>query len=237
MSTVAVTAIGIVTAATVEAAPLLARRARPGELTRLARSGWLKLSGTGRSRATQAAEALLAAGAQALLSWGVAGGLDPRLAGGTVLVPDAVIAADGRMFCAGREWRALTLQRLERCVTLAAGPLAESVRVLTTAEEKLALGASCGAVAVDMESAAVAEVALAAEVPFLAIRAILDTAHEALPSCVTRALGENGGVALTRLGVALAARPSELIQVVGIAKSLRRAQAALETVARTMELR
>lgn len=231
------TEIGIVIAVSVEAAPLLSRRARHGELARLARSGWLKLSGTGRSRAAQAAQALLAAGAKALLSWGVAGGLDPRLAGGVVVVPDAVIAADGRVFRVDMEWRAQTLQRLARRVTLATGTLVESAHVLTTGEEKRALGESCGAVAVDMESAAVAEVALSAKVPFLAIRVILDAAHEALPSCVTHALGENGEVALIRLGVALAARPSELVRLVGTARSLRRAQAALETVARTMELR
>lgn len=231
------TEIGIVAAASVEAEPLLSRRARRGELVRPVRSGWLKLSGTGRTRATQAAEALLAAGAKALLSWGVAGGLDPRLAAGVVVVPDVVIAADGRVFCVDMEWRAQTLQRLARRVTLATGALVESAHVLTAGEEKRALGESCGAAAVDMESAAVAEVALSARVPFLAIRAILDAAHEALPSCVTRALGENGGVAFTRLGVALAARPSELVRLVCTARSLRRAQAALETVARTMELR
>lgn len=231
------TEVGIIAAATVEAAPLLSRRARPGELTRLAQAGWLKLCGTGRTRATHAAQALLAAGAKALLSWGVAGGLDPRLAGGVVLVPDMVIAADGRVFRVDREWRARTLQCLTRGVTLAAGSLVESAHVLAATEEKLALAESCGAAAVDMESAAVAEVARSAGVPFLAIRAILDAAHEVLPSCATRALGENGGVALARLGAALAARPSELVPLFGTAKSLRRAQAALETVARALKLR
>ena len=46
--------------------------------------------------AEAAAEALVAAGATALLSFGLAGGLDPTLRPGDILIPDAVVE-DGRI--------------------------------------------------------------------------------------------------------------------------------------------
>lgn len=229
--------IGVVAAAAVEAMPLRVSRARAGRPIRLPHGGWLKLSGIGRNRAARAAEELLEAGARALVSWGVAGGLDPRLMAGIVVVPDMVITGNGGIVHVDVQWRAQTLKRLRGCVALATGALVESSRVLGTAGEKLALGESCGAVATDMESAAVAEVARDAGTPFLAIRAILDTAQKALPFCATRALDINGEVALARLGTALLVRPREIVPLIGTAISLRRAQAALTTVARILELR
>jgi len=51
-----------------------------------------------------------------------------------------------------------------------------------------------GAVAVDMESAAVAAVAQERALPFLAVRAIADPADMALPSAVMRAADAHGRI-------------------------------------------
>ena len=80
---------------------------------------------------------------------------------------------------------------------------------ITGAAAKAATRRETGAVAVDMESSAVAEVAAASHVPFMAIRVIVDTALDAIPASVTAA-GESGQIrirpaALTEAGIASSA--------------------------------
>ena len=58
----------------------------------------IRLSGIGPERACLAAKALLERGVTALLSWGCAGGLDPKLSPGDLVLPKTVIAADQSAF-------------------------------------------------------------------------------------------------------------------------------------------
>jgi len=55
----------------------------------------ISISGIGADNAARSARALVAAGAGALLSWGVAGALDPALACGTAVLPGEVLRAHG----------------------------------------------------------------------------------------------------------------------------------------------
>ena len=61
----------------------------------LASEPLVEVSGGGEERARAAAHSLLERGASALVSWGVAGGLDPELEPGSVVLPDAVVHTDG----------------------------------------------------------------------------------------------------------------------------------------------
>jgi adenosylhomocysteine nucleosidase len=61
------------------------------------------------------------------------------------------------------------------------GPVVTVKNVLWRASEKRALGGVSGAVAVDMESAVVAKVAITAGIPFLVVRAISDRVGDDLP--------------------------------------------------------
>ena len=59
------------------------------------RLGWPVAIGGGRSEgAAQVAQRLIEAGAQALISLGLAGGLDPALRPGALIVPSTIIADD-----------------------------------------------------------------------------------------------------------------------------------------------
>src|SRR4051794_26386992 len=60
------------------------------------RLGWLVATGGGTAAgAEHAARRLIAEGCRALISFGLAGGLDPALRRGTPIVPSTVIANDG----------------------------------------------------------------------------------------------------------------------------------------------
>src|SRR5690606_20133882 len=111
----------------------------------------------GPERAAQAARAALEGGARALVSWGLAGGLDPALAPGAVVVPSAVLA-DGACFPCDADWAA-AVRAAARDAGLAAadgGTLLGVAVPLATPSSKAHAYAETGAVAADMESGAIA---------------------------------------------------------------------------------
>jgi 4-hydroxy-3-methylbut-2-enyl diphosphate reductase len=132
-------------------------------------------TGMGARRARAAAERAGLAGT-ALIVAGVAGGLDPRLRPGDLVVASEVRAAGGAVTpVPSAPLLAGALRRLGLPVHL--GPVVCTPTVCGGAE--LARLAATGAVAVEMEAAALAEVAAGA--PFAVVRAVLDTpAHPLL---------------------------------------------------------
>lgn len=156
------------------------------------------VSGPGRKAARRAATALLEGHRPGcLLSAGLAGGLDPALAHGDLLLINRV--GDG----AGK-WISLRLNYEPNGDNpVRAGSLLTLDRVVGQAAEKRALGQQHGALAVDMETLAVAEACQAAGTPLVAARVICDTADEDLPPEVERLLRQRSLAA--QAGAALGA--------------------------------
>lgn len=191
----------------------------------------LVVSGMGGAAAASGARQLVDAGARALLSWGVAGGLDPALPAGALFLPDEVISADGVVYQTAREWRETLATAVASCHPVTGGRLLTSRRPLASAADKSIALRESGAAAVDMESAAVAEVARAQGLPFLAVRAIVDTANDPLPKAAIAAASE-GSVRLSRLLGALARAPADLPALIRLMWRYRAASRSLAAVAR-----
>jgi adenosylhomocysteine nucleosidase len=145
----------------------------------------IRLSGIGAENAARTANALVAAGVGALLSWGIAGALDPDLASGTAVLPTEVLR-QGRRFATSALWRERLRAALRGHVPVVGGTLLSSDVAVAAVAVKASLFRDTGAVAVDMESAAVAAVADEHGLPFIALRVILDTARDSLPDSVLR---------------------------------------------------
>ena len=107
-----------------------------------------------------------------VISFGVAGGLDPSLKSGDVVVATEVLAGDTR-FLAGlalnEEMIASAALRRRRVVR---GGLAGVEQVIAATACKAALHSETGAAAVDMESHIAAAYAAKAGIPFAALRVI-----------------------------------------------------------------
>jgi adenosylhomocysteine nucleosidase len=192
------------------------------------------VSGIGPAAATVGARRLLAAGARALLSWGLAGGLDPSLEAGTLVLPRKVISPEGRVLTTSAAWRERVNEVIVARQRTSCGSLLTCREPLGSAAAKALAFRETGAVAVDMESSAVAEVASAEGLPFLVVRAIVDPAQDAVPQValsVTRA-GQDG-LQVGRLLAALARTPSELTALIRLARHYRNASRALSAVARS----
>jgi len=141
-----------------------------------------------------------------IISFGVAGALDPDLAPGTCVLATGVQTADG-FLCADAAWLRNLARRLPDAVH---GELAGLDAPLLAAVDKARLWRSSGACAVDMESHAAAMVAQRHGLPFAACRVVLDPAWRSVPRCALAAMGADGNTAVGPLLRALAAAPGEL---------------------------
>ena len=224
--------VGIVSALAAEARHLGPTTPRRAALACLADGTLLAVSGIGGSAAACGARALIDAGATALISWGMAGGLDPALAGGTIFLPGEVISREGTAVMTARYWR----ERLSAAVAahrpVAGGKLLTSPRAIGAVADKAAAFRETGAAAVDMESVAVAEVAGSHGLPFIAVRVIVDTAADTLPRAVLAAAHSAGRLQVGRLIAALALAPGDLAALIRLASRYRAASRSLAAVAR-----
>lgn len=180
--------------------------------------------------ARREAERLVASGVAALVSFGVAGGLDPRLRAGDLVLADRVVLPGGRAIATHAAWRSLAQARLAGAVV---GTVAGSNRLLVTPAEKRLLCERSGGLAGDMESGAVAEVAAEAGVPFLVVRAVSDGASRSLPHVARVPLRPDGGLSMGGIAYALCTRPGEWPAVARLAVETRAAMAALRAAVRS----
>jgi adenosylhomocysteine nucleosidase len=223
--------LGIVIAMTAEARSLVRKPIVTGDLIHLSEETVIQLSGVGPRRAGVAAKNLLEHGATALLSWGSAGGLVPTLSPGSLVLPILVIGADQSSYSTDPTWHGRLFNRLKGSLDLHQGSLTESVTVLKSSTEKRILFERTGAMAVDMESGAVAKVAQEARVPFMAIRAIADSADMAIPQGSLGAVDEFGELNLLRLLKELIRHPVELFDMIRLSWNFRAAQVTLAKAA------
>jgi adenosylhomocysteine nucleosidase len=184
------------------------------------RLGWTVTVGGGTAAGAQAAAQRLAdAGAAALISFGLAGGLDPALRPGALIVPAAVIVAgmrhatDPRLSC--------RLGGVTTHVVFGADA------IVATVEAKRRLHERTAATAADLESGPVAQVAAARRLPFAVLRAICDPAERALPPVALAALGAHGAIGIWRVAVSVVARPGQLPALLTLAADAAAARRSL----------
>jgi hopanoid-associated phosphorylase len=183
--------------------------------------GVLALSGGGDGAALRRdIEAAAMAGAHAIISFGVAGGLAPDLPPGAVLVSRSVVTASGERFFAHPGWTALLSKALggARIADFAGVDLP-----IAGVDGKRALFLEAGAHAVDMESHIAARVAAACNLPFAAVRVIADPAGRSLPHAALVAMKPGGGLALGALTLSLLRDPRQVPPLVQTAIDARAA--------------
>lgn len=103
-----------------------------------------------------------------------------------------------------------------------------SPQVLASADDKRAAAAQHGAVAVEMEGAAIATLGTARGVPFISVRAILDTAATELRHAGRFMDPHTGAVKPLVLAGYLATHPGMLAELLAMQRMMRAAQTSLE---------
>lgn len=158
----------------------------------------------------------------AVLSFGIAGGLDPSLLTGD-LVAATRVRGPGGAYAADPVWSA----QLSRRCGARLGMVAGAAGVIGEPANKRLLRAATGALVVDLETEAAAAFATARGLPFAALRAVADTAEEVLPRAAAVGLTPDGRPAAARVALALLRQPRELPALLVVARRSRTALGAL----------
>ena len=166
-----------------------------------------------------------------IASIGVAGGLDPALAAGTILVPSAIVTKDKQLIGIDPQWRA------NLSATLPSKPLPTlhmGVNVaITNTKDKERLFQEYKANAVDMESHILGEYANERGLPFIVIRVVADTANDAIPEAALAGLNQTGSILPFRVIRQLLTNPKQIPQMFKLARNSKAAMNALKTIPRS----
>ena len=161
---------------------------------------------------------LIAQGATLLVSFGIAGGLAHDLHPGTLVIADAIVTDHAR-YPADPSWAAGLGART--------GAIYGGGAIVFDIAEKQRLATRTGAVAVDLESGPVAQVASAAGIPFVALRAIADPAWRSLPPAALLPLTEQGQPRIGAVFGSLMKKPGQIPGLIHTAFDTRAALRAL----------
>jgi adenosylhomocysteine nucleosidase len=185
-----------------------------------ARFGFTARAGGGTpSGAMEAASRLVADGATALVSFGLAGGLDPGLRPGMVVIPEKVLC-EGEIFAVDADLAA----RFGGCTghSLLAG-----TSIAADAKTKRVLLNTTGAQAIDLESGSVARIAASYSLPFAVVRAICDPAERNLPPAALIALDQAGAIGFIAVLQSVLRRPGQIAGLLALARDVGRAREGL----------
>jgi len=194
--------------------------------------GPIYVSGPGSVRAEATAQQAIAAGAQGLIAWGLAGGINRAAATGTVILP-ANILGDAGEWPTAVTWRARLAEVLRQRYRLIEEPLFSADHVIAAPAAKAVLAARTGAAAVDMESAGVAAAAAKAGMPCVVLRVIADGPDDALPDNIETLVTADGRTNYRGL-LPFVVSPRRFSQLLRLARRSRSARRVLGEVARLL---
>jgi adenosylhomocysteine nucleosidase len=165
-----------------------------------------------------------------VLSFGIAGGLDPRLSVGDCVIPDLISTAVESFVC-DEGW----VERLRTATAALAGnatrrrALAGQDMPVASSTDKAALYLASGAVAVDMESHIAARVASRHALPFAALRIVSDPAGRDLPPAALVRMRPDGNPHIAEILRSLARRPGQIGALITLSRDLNVAMRALRS--------
>lgn len=191
----------------------------------------IRVAGASPARAAEQARELADAGVNALLSFGLCGGLDPAYEAGAVVIPEKVAAAGGKPYRCDPDWCERLEARLAGMAVHTGMLLVSTDTMVASPERKAVLRSNTDAAVVDMESHAVARVAAEVHLPFVAIRAVSDPARSRVPEWVEEIVSDAGGTHGLKLLGNLARHPRDMMSLIGLGRGSNRALRNLRRVA------
>lgn len=228
---------GIVVALPDELSSLTEQKLDKGTCLFLSSHLWVALSGAGPNNAQRSAEQLLDRGVRRLISWGCAAGLKESMRPGDITLPNCIVDANGNVIQVSTSWHSHAARLLQGAsgLPIKIGTLIESKCLIAESSEKIRVHSETGAIALDMESAAIAKVAQRQKADFIAIRAVADPVTMSLPNSVSQALTDQGDIQLDKLFRSLARRPWEIPSLIQLGRNFHRAKKALTQVSALLD--
>lgn len=190
-------------------------------------------SGMGRDRARQAlVEVAEKWDLKEVISIGYAGALDPSLEVGDLVVADRVIELDSSRSDGETKSYSLEKEIFNTTTEVDRRILLTVDRIAATPEEKKQLRDRYSAVAVDMETSALAKEAQARNLSFISVRAITDRADQELIDC-SHLVAEDGDVSKLKAGWHVITHPGDLKGMIALGQH---AKTATENLTESLRL-
>ncbi|MCP5364558.1 MAG: hypothetical protein H6905_04915 [Hyphomicrobiales bacterium] len=188
----------------------------------------VRCAGASAERAAGAARELINSQCcEGLVSFGLAGGLVATVQPGDIVLADSIMGPDGTEIPTCDRWRAHVFDAAGDDISLISGLVFSTEHAITAAEDKAALAEATGAIAVDMESYAIASTARQFGVPFLVVRAVADPSVRTIPRWITSTIDERGQPKIASVLVGLMRHPSDVVSLALLAGDSAKGHKAL----------
>jgi hopanoid-associated phosphorylase len=158
----------------------------------------------------------------AIMSFGIAGGIAPGHKPGDVILANRIVTDD--LFHADPRWLKTLIRKIPGARV---GALAGVDEMIGCRTHKAKLHRDTGALAVDMESHGAARFARERKIPFVALRAVADPHHRALPQSALVGMNPDGSTNVPAVLKRLVRRPGDLPGLILTAREASAAMAAL----------
>ena len=187
------------------------------------------ISGIGIARAAEAAALLCAENPDLILSIGVSGGLAPGIDAGSLVAATAIHSdiTDLDSWHEAENDAKLRSELIPVCGKIQCGKLITAPEPVLTPQDKIFMFERTGALAVDMESIAVAQTAKQAGIPFGCIRAISDDSKRGIPEESLAGVDENGKTQLSPILKAIVKKPGLIFELIPMGRDYSKALKAL----------
>lgn len=162
-------------------------------------------------------------GCRGIVSYGVAGGLGPDLRSGDIVVGSEIVGPNGSI-PTDDVWSAWLLSAMPTAVY---GPIAGIDFPISARDSRSELQRRSGALAVDMESHLIAQLAVANAMRFVALRVVIDAAGRNIPPTALACVSSDGDTSRWRLSRLLLGRPSDTLDVIKLSADWWLARKAL----------
>lgn len=225
--------VGIIVALPAEARCLCSKKLKIGTPVEIQKDIFLCLSGIGYESALSAAKELTVLRVDALISWGVAGAIDKSLSSGDIILANSIINED-KNYSTTREWLSRVSDHLQSFFSISNGDIVSSKEICASPMDKLHLFQKTNAIAVDMESAAIAETASANNLDLLLIRTISDDTDTAIPEAVLKYTNNLGQPRILNFMLCCISNPNQIRNIFALKNGYKKALASLSKIAQVL---
>jgi len=227
--------IGIIAALPAEAKCLYSKKIKVGLPIEIQQDVFLCLSGIGHESALFAAKKLIALKVDALISWGVAGAIDASIKSGDVILASSVINRENH-YSISEDWLSRVSEHfLPSEPNIFIGNIASSREICSSITEKQQLLEKTGALAVDMESAAISETAQTNNIDLLVIRTISDDADTAIPEAILKHTNNLGQPRIFNFMLSCILKPKQIREISLLAGGYKLGLASLSDIAQVLK--
>lgn len=198
-----------------ESEAVLARRIHNAEIA---------CAGARPQKARWLARELVKNGAKRIMSFGIAGGLEPGLPIGSMIIGTHVASHDGQWTCDAAWINAMT-QKLPEAHC---GGVWGSEFLVPTAKDKRTLYEKSRCLIVDMESQCAAQIAAEAELPLAVVRVVCDSSDMDVPPVVMAAVNEDGSINALKAIWSLMRSPRQISSLSYVMRGTNKAMKVLD---------